>query len=49
MKTAMVGKAKSKTAIKGLQKNTTYYVRIRYYDGTGYSAWSKVKKVKTKK
>ena len=49
VKTVMVGKGKKKTAIKGLQKNTTYYVRVRYFDGTGYSAWSKVRKVKTKK
>ena len=44
--TAMVGKKKA--GIKGLAKKTTYYVRVRYYDGMGYSAWSKVKKVKTK-
>jgi hypothetical protein len=49
VKTAMVGKGKTKATIKGLQKNTTYYVRARYYDGTGYSAWSSIKKVKTKK
>ena len=34
---------------EGLKKKTTYYVRVRYYDGKGYSSWSKVKKVKTKK
>ena len=44
-----VGKKKTKGTVKGLAKKKTYYVRIRYYDGTGYSAWSKVKKVKTKK
>lgn len=48
VKSTMVGKKKTKAAIKGLAKKTTYYVRVRYYDGTGYSAWSKVKKVKTK-
>jgi len=48
IKTTMVGKSKTKTTIKGLMKKTTYYVRVRYYDGAGYSAWSKVKKVKTK-
>lgn len=48
VKTAMVGKKKKKATIKGLAKKTTYYVRVRYYDGTGYSNWSKTKKVKTK-
>ena len=48
VKSTMVGKKKTKATIKGLAKKTTYYVRVRYYDGTGYSAWSKVKKVKTK-
>lgn len=37
---------------KGLKKNTTYYVRIRSYRKTAsktyYSAWSSLKKVKTK-
>ena len=41
-------KSKTSAKIKGLKKKTIYYVRVRYYDGTGYSAWSKVKKVKTK-
>ena len=45
---APVGKKKKKAVIRGLSKKTTYYVRVRYYDGVGYSAWSKVKKVKTK-
>ena len=49
VKSTMVGKGKTKTAVKGLQKNTTYYIRVRYFDGNGYSAWSGVKKVKTKK
>ena len=44
----MVGKKKTKAVIKGLAKKTTYYVRVRYFDGTGYSAWSGVKKIKTK-
>ena len=48
VKTSLVGKSKTSAKIKGLKKKTTYYVRVRYYDGTGYSAWSKVKKVKTK-
>ena len=49
VKTTPVKKSKTSAKIKGLKKNTTYYVRVRYFDGTGYSAWSKVKKVKTKK
>ena len=48
VKDVKIGKSKTKYAIKGLKKKTTYYVRVRYYDGTGYSKWSKVKKVKTK-
>ena len=48
VKKADVSKGKTKTTIKGLKKKTTYYVRVRYFDGVGYSAWSKVKKVKTK-
>ena len=48
VKTATVKKSKTSAKVKGLKKKTTYYVRVRYYDGTGYSAWSKVKKVKTK-
>jgi (E)-4-hydroxy-3-methylbut-2-enyl-diphosphate synthase len=32
-----------------LAKKTNYYVRVRYFDGTGYSKWSSVKKIKTKK
>ena len=49
VKSTMVGKKKKKAVIKGLAKKTTYYVRVRYFDGTGYSAWSGVKKIKTKK
>ena len=46
----LVGKAKTKLAVKGLLKNTTYYVRTRYTDGAGgYSKWSGTKKFKTKK
>ena len=48
VKNTMVGKKKTKATIKGLAKKTTYYLRVRYYDGTGYSAWSGVKKAKTK-
>ena len=49
VKDAKVSRGKTSAKINGLKKTTTYYVRVRYYDGTGYSAWSKVKKVKTKK
>ena len=49
VKTAMVGKNKTKAVVKGLKPKTTYFVRVRYYDGTGYSKWSGVKKIKTKK
>ena len=46
----LVGKSKTKLVVKKFAKKTTYYVRIRYTDGAGgYSKWSKVKKVKTKK
>ena len=48
VKTATVKQSKASAKIKGLKKKTTYYVRVRYSDGTGYSAWSKVKKIKTK-
>lgn len=52
-KTKTVNKAKSTEAsISGLKKGTVYYVRIRTYKKSGgkkcCSAWSKVKKVKTK-
>ena len=47
--TKTVGKKKTKVTIKSLQKKTTYYVRVRYADGTGgVSNWSKVKKVRAK-
>lgn len=46
----LLGKKKTKLVIKGIQKNTTYYVRVRYTDGAGgVSNWSATKKVKTKK
>ncbi|MBQ4270477.1 MAG: InlB B-repeat-containing protein, partial [Clostridiales bacterium] len=48
VKTTPVKKSKTSAKIKGLKKKTTYYVRVRYFDGVGYSKWSKVKKVKTK-
>ena len=44
-----LSKKKTKYVLKGLQRKSIYYVRVRYADGAGgYSAWSKVKKVKTK-
>ncbi len=49
IKTTAVGKNKKKATIKGLKKKTTYYVRVRYSDGKGYSKWSSFKKIKTKK
>jgi hypothetical protein len=49
-KRIQVGKSKTKYTLKGLQKNTRYYVRVRYSNGAGgYSKWSSVKKVRTKK
>ena len=39
----------NQAVIRKLLKNTVYYVRVRYFDGTGYSEWSKVKKIRTKK
>ena len=49
VKTVSVNKSKTKATIKGLKKKSTYYVRVRYFDGKGYSKWSSVKKIKTKK
>lgn len=50
VKTKTGGINKTKLKIKGLKKNTTYYVRVRYSDNKGgYSKWSKIQKVKTKK
>ena len=45
--TKTVGKNKTKTTIK-LGRKTTYYVRVRYVGADGVSAWSKVKRTKTK-
>ena len=45
--TKTVGKGKTKTTIK-LERKTVYYVRVRYVGADGVSAWSKVKRVKTK-
>ena len=50
VQTKNLGKKKTKVTIKGLQKKTVYYVRVRYTDGAGgVSNWSATKKVKTKK
>ena len=46
--TKIVRKSKTKTTIKGLTRKTRYYVRVRYFDGKEYSAWSKAKKIRTK-
>ena len=44
-----LSKKKTKYSIKGLQRKSVYYVRVRYVDGVGgYSNWSKVKRVKIK-
>ena len=48
VKTKTVGKKKTKVTLK-LQKKTTYYIRVRYKGSDGFSKWSKVKRVKTKK
>ena len=46
--TKSVGKNKTKVVLN-VQKKMTYYVRVRYKDGTGgYSNWSGTKTVKTK-
>ena len=48
VKTKSVGKKKTKVKLK-LKKKTTYYIRVRYKGSNGFSKWSKVKKVKTKR
>ena len=48
VKMKSVGKKKTKVTLK-LQKKTTYYIRVRYKGSDGFSRWSKVKRVKTKK
>ncbi len=45
-----VSKKKTKLTVKGLQKNTTYYVRVRYTNGAGSgSEWSSVKTITVRK
>ena len=46
--TKKISKTKTKVTLK-LKKKKTYYVRVRYFGKDGFSKWSKVKKVKTKK
>lgn len=52
-KTKVKGATKTSVTVKKLKAKKTYYVRIRTYKTEGkktaYSAWSAVKKVKTKK
>ena len=48
VKMKSVGKKKTKVTLK-LQKKTTYYIRVRYKGSDGFSRWSKVKRVKTKR
>ncbi len=45
--TKSAGKNKTKISLK-LQKKTVYYIRIRYVGNGGVSAWTGVKRVKTK-
>ncbi len=45
----ITGAATVSKAIKKLTKGKTYYVRIRAYNGSNYSAWSAVKKLKLTK
>ena len=49
VQTRKLGKKKSKVTLKGLQKKTVYYIRVRYVGAGGVSNWSAVKRVKTKK
>lgn len=40
------GHAKTKLVAKGLARGKTYYVRVRSFKGSAYSAWSSVRSVK---
>ena len=42
-----VGRKKNKVVLR-LQKKTVYFFRVRYVGADGVSAWSGVKKAKTK-
>ena len=46
--TKTVRKDKTKSVLK-LKKKKTYYIRVRYKGTKGFSKWSPVKKVKTRK
>ena len=46
--TKSVGKKKTKVILKGLQRKTQYYIRVRYVGSDGFSNWGAVKAVKTK-
>ena len=48
VRVAYAKKTKTQAVIKGLSKKTVYYVRVRYYGASGYSKWSKTKKIRTK-
>ena len=52
-KKTVAGVSKTKYTLTKLQKNKTYYVRIRTYKKSGtkkyYSSWSKVKAVRIRK
>ena len=52
-KKTVSGVSKTKYTLTKLQKNKTYYVRIRTYKKSGtkkyYSSWSKVKAVRIRK
>ena len=46
--TRELGKKKAKVLLAGLQRQTIYFVRVRYVGDDGISNWSKVKRVRTK-
>ena len=50
IKKKKLNKAKAKTVLSKLKKNTTYYIRVRLIYSKGLrSNWSKTKKIRTKK
>ena len=44
----IIGKNKAKLVLRGLQRKTMYYIRVRYVDADGVSGWSRVKRARTK-
>ena len=44
----IIGKNKTKYVLRGLQRKTMYYIRVRYVDADGVSGWSRVKRARTK-